>query len=369
MKYLFVVIISIFVIHSYADTLTVKQDGTGDYTIVQDAITAAVDGDTVLVYPGTYFENLEIKHKQITLGSLTLTTGNSTYVHETIINGNQTGGCINVFECPGTVIINGFKLTNGIGTWYGSVSGGGVYVDYSSASFENCIICDNHVTGSGGGIYANYSVLYLSNTIIKNNTAYKWGGGIMLTNSNSEFDTINLCNLYKNTAAIGTDFYNNSYPTFYNHISVDTFTIVNPNYYYVYANNMDSAYPGNSVTWQVNNGKIEQASENLYVAPYGDNNNTGITPDDPLKNIWYALLKMKSDSISPDTIILADGVYSPSTGEQYPLSLKKDVSIRGTSRDGTILDAEDEIYHFSGIPFAENYTISDLTLRNGNGKY
>ena len=34
--------------------ITVKQDGTGDYTIIQDAVNASVDGDTVLVWPGTY---------------------------------------------------------------------------------------------------------------------------------------------------------------------------------------------------------------------------------------------------------------------------------------------------------------------------
>ena len=39
-----------------AVTLSVKQDGTGDYALIQEAITASADGDTVLVHPGRYYD-------------------------------------------------------------------------------------------------------------------------------------------------------------------------------------------------------------------------------------------------------------------------------------------------------------------------
>ncbi|MDD3132953.1 MAG: hypothetical protein PHN94_14105, partial [Bacteroidales bacterium] len=58
-----------------AAVLTVKQDGTGDYTTIQQAIDAVAFNDTVLVWPGTYFENLYINGKPLTLASLYLTTG------------------------------------------------------------------------------------------------------------------------------------------------------------------------------------------------------------------------------------------------------------------------------------------------------
>ena len=43
-----------------AITYTVKTDGSGDYTVIQTAIDASTtaNGDTVLVYPGTYTENM-----------------------------------------------------------------------------------------------------------------------------------------------------------------------------------------------------------------------------------------------------------------------------------------------------------------------
>ena len=53
-----------------ADIITVKQDGTGDFDTIQEGINASVDGDMVLVYPGTYYENINFLGKNISLASL-----------------------------------------------------------------------------------------------------------------------------------------------------------------------------------------------------------------------------------------------------------------------------------------------------------
>ncbi len=37
-----------------AMTLYVDDDGTGNYTTIQSAVNAAVNGDTIIVNPGTY---------------------------------------------------------------------------------------------------------------------------------------------------------------------------------------------------------------------------------------------------------------------------------------------------------------------------
>ena len=79
----------------------------GDQPTIQAGIDAASDGDTVLVAPGTYFENIDFKGKGITVRS-------SSGPEVTVIDGNQTGQVVR-FDSGETIdsIIEGFTITNG----------------------------------------------------------------------------------------------------------------------------------------------------------------------------------------------------------------------------------------------------------------
>jgi hypothetical protein len=44
------------------ETYVVTADGSGDFATITEALASAVDGDTVLVRPGTYQEDLVIRH-------------------------------------------------------------------------------------------------------------------------------------------------------------------------------------------------------------------------------------------------------------------------------------------------------------------
>src|SRR5918998_156873 len=62
-----------------------------DYATIQEAVNAAGDGDTVLVGPGTYAGGIVISGKSITLASYYHTSGDTSFIDQTIINGGSPG--------------------------------------------------------------------------------------------------------------------------------------------------------------------------------------------------------------------------------------------------------------------------------------
>ena len=62
-----------------------KLNGNGDFVTIQGAINSSVSGDTIIAYPGTYFENINYSGKNILLASLVHSIGNPAYRDSTII--------------------------------------------------------------------------------------------------------------------------------------------------------------------------------------------------------------------------------------------------------------------------------------------
>jgi len=161
----------IFALVSTAQAITVHVPA--DQPTIQAGIDAAVDGDTVLVAPGTYVENINFNGKAITVKS-----GNGAEV--TTIDGNQSGTVVafgNGEELDS--IIDGFTITNGL-----AGSGGGITCgENSSPTIKSNIITGNNTNGNightgGGGIFTLSSSPLIIDNLISQNTGDWSGGGI-----------------------------------------------------------------------------------------------------------------------------------------------------------------------------------------------
>ncbi len=354
-----------------AQLITVKQDGTGQFTTIQAAVYSANQGDTVLVWPGTYNENILLSDKCITLASLMITTGDTAYKYSTIIDGNNNGSCIAVTGNQSNAKLYGFTLQNGSGHPFfssGQTEGGGIFIgDSSTLYIVNSIIKNNCSTLGGGGIYCRmYSKVILEGTSVFNNYTYGWGGGLLIGyEAQVIFSQNNLCNFYLNYASRGTEIIktNSSLPM---NVFVDTFTVKNPDRYYLTSVNSEGFFI-NDFSYSILHEKITAVDSNLYVNPIsGNNNNSGLSPEQPLKTIAFAYTKIIPDSNIINTIYLADGIYSDSSnGEKFPLNIRSFINVVGHSRNNTILDGEYKSKILNGNNETSYYTFSKMTIKRG----
>jgi parallel beta-helix repeat protein len=143
----------------FASTINVP----ADQTTIQAGINAAQNGDTVLVAPGIYQENISFTGKAITVTS----SGGAAY---TTIRGNQHGSVV-IFNSGETSssVLNGFTITNGSAqNQFGLDQGGGVIIVRSSPTVTNNKIQNNHSCGGGDGL-----ALIIGAPLVKGNTIQK----------------------------------------------------------------------------------------------------------------------------------------------------------------------------------------------------
>ena len=354
--------------------IEVKQDGTGDFFTIQDGIDSSSNSDTVLVYPGTYYENINFNGKHLTLSSLELITENESYIDSTIVDGNQTGSCIRLDNEEQNVIIRGFSITNGSGDYYTvGYYGGGISIythfndiDHITLEIINCNFYENYSNDGGGAIFNKRSDLILSGCNIYNNFAGSGGGIYARDDCHLIFDETNQCNIYNNYAGTGCDILavdaiNDI------HVVLDTFTVLEPDGYFAcyYYNLHDEG----EMTFDIHNNWLEQVNHDLYVATDGDDTNSGTTPEEPFQTIVWALHKIISDSLNPNTIHLADGTYSRElNGQIFPLGAKNYVSIAGSINGATTL-----LNTYASNLFKShshhNFSLKNLTFQNSNNDF
>ena len=340
-----------------AFTWHIKQDGTGNFTTIQEGINASTDSDTVLVYPGIYYENLNMNEKNMTLASLELITGDPQYINSTVIDGQRLLSCIEIQDITIGATIRGFTVRNGYGTEIQGSVGGGLFIQCAEdVSLINCYIHDNIAT-LGGAILSVLSDITLSGLRIIHNSAVLGGGIYIWTNNSTVFDPNNLCNIYNNNAGKGTDLLIRD--TGQIDVIIDTFSVFNPSRYFAEYSD------GSTYTFDIQNNWMELVSQDLYVAADGDDNNSGLTPEEPLKNISMAIRKIQADSLNPKTVYIAAGTYSHELNQQiYPIGCKEYVSIIGEDMETTILNNDYMNSTILGKNLSGSVEISNFTIQN-----
>ncbi|GAF96292.1 unnamed protein product, partial [marine sediment metagenome] len=154
------------------------------FDVVQDAIDASANGDTIIVYPGTYAENINFNGKAILLtGS---DPGNWDTVASIIIDGGALGPVVtfNTGETSASVI-KGLTIQNGSAT-----SGGGIYCNGSSPTIMGNIVRDNVASpGEGGGISCRNSSATVFGNVVGGNQSAGNGGGVYCDNASPNIDS------------------------------------------------------------------------------------------------------------------------------------------------------------------------------------
>jgi hypothetical protein len=146
----------------------------GDYSTIQAGINDCSGGDTLLVHPGTYTENINFNGQYLTLASMFLTTGEFSYIESTVIDGGGETSAVTVNHGEGRdAKLIGFTIQNGR-----EEEGGGIHISHSDPVIAYNIIKNNeaHMTvggGEGGAIYC-----YMCSPLITNNLMYgNWTSG------------------------------------------------------------------------------------------------------------------------------------------------------------------------------------------------
>ena len=158
-----------------AKTITVDDDGGADHSSIQEAVDTAEAGDTIRVFDGTYYENIDLNKTVSLLGNGSATT---------TIDGGENGDVVQI--TANWINISGFNITNA-----GSNTGDqGVRI-----IFSNNVICNNSFSFNRDGIYFNGVVGQCDNNrIISNHFSNNGKNSISGIITNHTFFQNNICN-------------------------------------------------------------------------------------------------------------------------------------------------------------------------------
>lgn len=359
-----------------------------NHATIQQAIDAAPDWDTIIVFPGTYAENLDFGGKSIRVIS-------DAGPESTIVDGRQIDSVVVFDDREGEFsILEGFTLINGNAYQGGGIHcfraspriqrniierntadhGGGIYVYSGEVVLSSNIIAENSATGRGGGVYCNADASIVNCTVCRNSAGSE-GGGVYLGRSDAV-----ICNtvIWGNEAP--------SQPDLFLDLSYPTITFSNIKGGWPGTGNIDAApefknalqgdyrlrhtspcvdtgYSGASDIgqrdfegdqriryWAVDIGADEFLIEHLFVVP------------DLYPNIQQAI----DDAVDADIIHVKPGIYRENID-----FLGKTITVKSTA--GPALTIIDGMQQGSAVTFSEGMAghalLEGFTITNGTGNH
>jgi len=166
-----------------AITFTVDDNGGANYSRIQDAINAARSRDTIIVYSGTYYENV-IVNKQIEL------RGQDNGRGMPVVNAMGAGNPITI-KANG-VILDGFNAINGVSYGIAVNSGNNVIRNNNASKNKNgiylsSISSNNTLSGNivNSNLNSGINLALSSKNNLTNNTVNSNIYGIVFTSSNN----------------------------------------------------------------------------------------------------------------------------------------------------------------------------------------
>jgi parallel beta-helix repeat protein len=162
-----------------AAILTVNNNGDGNYTSIQEAVNSAQNGDTILVSPGVYRENIKV-NKELTILSHPIISGSQTY--RTYIIGTGSDNVV-FYINSSNVTVNGFHIV-GVSSGKDMHKEIGLYLE----GVRNCSLSNNTLIMNDQGIVLNNS----QGNYLNGNLVGLGNEGIILNNSKENVLSNNL---------------------------------------------------------------------------------------------------------------------------------------------------------------------------------
>jgi hypothetical protein len=170
-----------------AVTHEVNVNGGAPFESIGEAVAAASDGDTILVWPGTYEgEN----NREINFGSKNLRLESVSGLAQTIIDCGSAGRAL-VLSDPAidySTVIRGFSFLNGY-AWAAPEDGGGAIVCYEASPIIEYCWFQSCQGAFGGGVKLLYSDALIRYSRFVMNTA-DYGGAVSTSYGSPKVDNV-----------------------------------------------------------------------------------------------------------------------------------------------------------------------------------